>query len=247
MVLNLIDEAYIGGNPVDEIYLGSTLIWPSEVPPTPPEPEPVYPYEAVYSPHDEIWYYRESRIPTTFGDDTYVIEHTYSYNESLGYGKGVVKFGYDRDYPVIPHDIFKHDDYITAIYYPEDVEVTGGDWIDSLPKLKRINCNTDGVAIFGGATRYLNPIIPPIDYNVGNFKTIILGKNVKSLNRYSLSLNCDYYNHPDIYCYSTIQPTIVRSPILMADVTGTLHYPKGSDYSGLITELGSGWTGIADL
>ena len=52
----------------------------------------------------------------------------------------------------------------------------------------------------------------------------------------------------EIYSYPTTVPTI-WNPREFNSVaqTGTLHYPIGSDYSGMIAMLPSGWTAIADL
>lgn len=244
MVLNEIDNCFIGDTQMDYIYLGDILIWPSEVPPT---PEPVYPYEAVYSPHDEIWYYSTSSFPAELGNTTNVIEHNYEFDMSLGYGKGVIKFNYTTSYTTTPSELFYSDDInnpIFAVYYPRDVETIGYNCFYNMPNLKRINCDTDGVAIFGGNTRYFNPIPIFGDKKGNNFHTVILGENVQTLNRYSLFLN---YSKPyELYCYSRVQPRIVRSPINNTN-SGTLHYPHGSDYNNMLTELGDGWTAVADL
>ena len=52
----------------------------------------------------------------------------------------------------------------------------------------------------------------------------------------------------EIYSYPTTVPTIWNpNEFNSVAQTGTLHYPIGSDYSGMIAMLPSGWTAIADL
>lgn len=63
---------------------------------------------------------------------------------------------------------------------------------------------------------------------------------------YGAFRNCGNLN--EIYSYPTTVPTIWASSAFNSVAqTGTLHYPIGSDYSGMIAMLPSGWTAIADL
>lgn len=55
-------------------------------------------------------------------------------------------------------------------------------------------------------------------------------------------------NLTTIYAYPSTAPTLTGDAFYAIQYNpGTLHYPSGSDYSSWLTELGSTWTGVADL
>lgn len=55
-------------------------------------------------------------------------------------------------------------------------------------------------------------------------------------------------NLTTIYAYPSTAPTLTGGAFYAIRFNpGTLHYPAGSDYSSWLTELGSTWTGVADL
>lgn len=77
---------------------------------------------------------------------------------------------------------------------------------------------------------------------------VTIGENVTAFRSASFA-NCR--NLQEINCYPTTQPTFPNydnnHSFSGVSSTGILHYPNGSNYSGLIRKLPSGWTAIGDL
>lgn len=138
-------------------------------------------------------------------------------------------------------------------------------------KLKNINfqpLETIGNSAFSNCSA-LTEIVLPCVISIGEFgfsgcssvTNVVLGgsptigdmafTNCKELVEIDLG-NVQYINQLGFYCCDKLSTIYVRNPVaptlgdfVFADVpsTGTLYYPKGSDYSTWLTEL-DGWTGV---
>ena len=61
---------------------------------------------------------------------------------------------------------------------------------------------------------------------------------------YNFLDNCTALN--ELYAYPQTAPTITYG-LYVPSQSGTLHYPRGADYSSWVSRLPSGWTAVADL
>lgn len=77
--------------------------------------------------------------------------------------------------------------------------------------------------------------------NNEELKEIIFGKSVQTLGNFAVE-RCTNLNLIISKCSTA--PTIGDHCFYKTSETGTLYYPKGSDYSTWLTALGSGWTGV---
>lgn len=245
-------KGYIGSTPISKVYLGTTLIWPAET------PEPVYPYEAVYSPHDEIWYTTEEG--EIFDISSYMVKELDIISNTYVDGKGVIKFNHTlTEMPDLYLSISGKT--VTSVYYPKTVERIKKDaFINNT--LKRINCNTDGVIIVGENVKVIEDFAFHMVLN-DNIKAMVLGSKTESIGHNALAcFRGIISNQPgtgfNLYCYAKTQPLIYQDSqttiywLVRSNHYETFHYPAGSDYSLWTSNddycLGSlGWNCLADL
>lgn len=79
--------------------------------------------------------------------------------------------------------------------------------------------------------------------NQTNLVSIALPSNTTSIGQAAF-YGCS--NLTSITCYATTAPSLSNNGSFanMSSPNGTLYYPKGSDYSTWLTQLGNGWTGV---
>lgn len=80
----------------------------------------------------------------------------------------------------------------------------------------------------------------------GAFTSVTIPSTVKKIGNHSFNY-CSTVT--DVYCYPTTAPYIwyESAEIFYGVRNGTLHYPRGSNYSTFISALPNTWTAIADL
>ena len=128
------------------------------------------------------------------------------------------------------------------ITIPKNVEIIHDQSapIKNNDKLKKIIWNvSSSVSVFNSSNR-----MTLSDYDCTNVTELEFGENVvfiPQLIRVSKSIT-------KITCKSLVAPTTESSAIrTMAATNGELHVKTGSDYSSLLSELGSGWTIVYDV
>lgn len=251
MILNEIDNALIGNTQVSEIYLGNYLVWPTEVPPTPPVPQ------AIHSPLGEIWYTTQNNTLHYISDNDKMIYGIVS--NTYVNGKGVIKYDFRLDR--VPNILTGAED-ITSVYYP-DTQIIDTLAFSGCNNIKRINCDTDGVIIVGDNVEVIRYQAFLMEENT-NIKTMILGSNLKSVAVRALGCwkgNLTKGTGFNLYCYAKTEPVIqpqqltytTSYDIVYGQHKETFHYPAGSDYSFWTSKTrvsGLGyleWTCLADL
>lgn len=88
-------------------------------------------------------------------------------------------------------------------------------------------------------------------YECEKLTTITLPSTLKNIDGQAFA----HSGITEMFCKATTAPTLwvdgthpdELSALSYMKKNGTLHYPSGSDYSTWLAQLGSGWTGVADL
>ena len=88
-------------------------------------------------------------------------------------------------------------------------------------------------------------------YECEKLTTITLPSTLKNIDGQAFA----HSGITEMFCKATTAPTLwvdgthpdEASALSYMKKNGTLHYPSGSDYSTWLAQLGSGWTGVADL
>lgn len=243
MILNEIDNAFIGDTQVEYIYLGDTLIYPT-VPPTPPTP-----YVILYTSTDD-------NIVTPHTTDVFganIISNTYED------GQGMLVF--DKEVTEIGDNAFWGCYTLKTIVIPDTVTTIGSWAFRSCSSLKTIVIPDSVITLRFSAF-----------CDCSSLESVTIGNSVTTIEAAAFS-NCTALksiNIPDtvttiggfvfngcsslsvIYASPRTAPTVEYSTFFDVKTNGILHYPKGSNYSSWLSSsyyyLGYyGWTGVADL
>lgn len=179
---------------------------------------------------DNLVYYKSTgggviNPRTTTGWGATIVSNTYVD------GQGIIEF--DGSVTSVPQKAFSGRTALTEITIPSTVLEIGVSAFAKCTSLASISIPSS-VATIGQASFY----------SCTTLTTATIGKGVETIGPYSFNI-CRQLR--TIYSYAIVQPTLGTTPFQAIKSTGTLHYPYGSDYSGFISALPSGWTAVADL